>query len=192
MGTKAFFTKSWPTRLGYYIAKWAPPTLGRMIVGVLARVAVYLKPDLYWSSLDNFSHIYKNASAKELHRAVYKQIFNSLRCYYELFHNVGWGRRELKNFNPPVKIRPQTMTYVNEALASGRGLLIVGCHMSNFDLGGIGLSQYMPLPVQALSLASPPPGFEFFNKIRSFGHGIITPINTDNLRKAMTRLKQGG
>lgn len=192
MGTKAFFTKKWPTRLGYFIAKWAPPFLGRMIVGVLARVAVYLKPDVYWTSLDNYKHIYKNKSPLELHHIVYKQYFNSLRCYYELFHNIGRGRTEVQYFKPPVKITPDTMTYINEALASGRGLLILGCHMANFDLSGIGLSQYLPMPVQALSLASPPPGFEFFNQIRAYGHGVITPINADNLRKAMARLKQGG
>jgi len=192
MGTKAFFTKSWPTRLGYYTAKWAPPFLGRMIVGLLARVAIYLKPDVYWASLDNFSHIYKNISTHELQQYVYRQYYNTLRCYYELFHNIGRGRTQVQHFKPPVRISPETMTYINDSLASGRGLLIIACHMANFDLGGIGLSQYLPTPIQALSLASPAPGFEFFNQLRAIGHGIITPINAQTLREAIVRLKKGG
>ena len=192
MGTKAFFTKKWPTRLGYFIAKWSPPFIGRMIVGVLARIGVMYKPDVYWTSMDNYSHIYKHKTQRELHQCVYKQFFNTFRCYYEFFHNMGRRRTQLQHFDPPVKITSDTMRYINEALASGRGLLILGCHMANFDLGGIALSQYIPEPMQALSLASPPAGFEFFNNLREYGNGIVTPINTRTLRDAIARLKRGG
>lgn len=192
MSTKAYLTKGWPTRLGYTIAKWSPPFLGYVITGILARLVVWIKPDFYWSSLDNYRHIYKEKSTRELHRVVYKQMFNSIRCYYELFHNLGRGKKQVNKFVPPVKISPDTLRFITEAMDTGRGLLILGCHMANFDLGGIGLSHHVPVPIQALSLPSPPPGFEFFNELRATGHGIVTPINADTLREALKRLKNGG
>ena len=48
----------------------------------------------------------------------------------------------------------------------GKGLLILACHTSNFDLGGIALAQWMPVPLQALSLADPTPDVEVFNHLR--------------------------
>jgi KDO2-lipid IV(A) lauroyltransferase len=192
MGTKAFFTKSGPTRLGYYIAKWVPPFLGYMIAGTLARMTVWIKPDIYWTSMDNFSHIYRDYTKQELHRIVYKQIYNSIRFYYDLFHNIGRGRRHLKHFKPPVRISSSAKQYIEDALTAERGLLFLGCHMANFDLGGIGLSQFLPKPGQALSLASPPSGFEFINRLRAVGYGTITPINAISLRESINRLKSGG
>ena len=79
MGTKAFLTKKWPTRLGYYIAKWSPPFIGYAIAGLLARVTVWQKPDVYWTSQDNYSHIYKDKTEQDLHKVIYKQYNNSKR-----------------------------------------------------------------------------------------------------------------
>ena len=56
----------------------------------------------------------------------------------------------------------------------------------------IGLSQYIPVQMQALSLAEPPPGFEFFNHLREKGNVLLTPITPRSLRDAITRLRHGG
>lgn len=193
MSTKAFFSKGWPTRLGFYLGKYLPPRGGRHVAALASRLMVTFKPDVYWNVRANLRHVLgPEVSDKELDRTLYRLISNSNRGYYELFHNVGRGRVNVEEFYPPVRLTDAAKTYLDQAIASGRGLFILGAHMSNFDLAWIGLSQYVPVPMQALSLADPPAGFEFFNRLREKGNVIITPISPGALRDAMARLRQGG
>ncbi|MBN1875418.1 MAG: hypothetical protein JXA33_14405 [Anaerolineae bacterium] len=194
MDLKTFFTKGWPTRLAFLWGKYFPPRAGRHVAAVIARGIVTLKPSLYWVTRDNLRHVLgPEASEKDLKRAVYRLFVNAVRGYYELFHNVGRGETRLERFRPPVHIPPETVAMIQQALDTGRGVLILGCHMSNFDLAGIALSQCLPVPAQALSLAHPPPGFELFNQLRlKAGNGVITPITPASLRDAIQRLRAGG
>lgn len=193
MGAKAFFAKGWPTRLAFYLGKTLPPRGGHCVVVLLSRLIVTFKPDVYHAARANLRHVLGNtASDVELDRAVHRLFRNALRGYYELFHNVGRGIVDVADFRPPVHLAPEARQYIDEALASGRGLMILGAHVSNFDLAWIGLSQYIPVQMQALSLAAPPPGFEFFNHLREKGNVLLTPIAPRSLRDAMARLRQGG
>ena len=193
MSAKEFFTKGWPTRLGFQLARYIPPRGGNLIAAFAARLIVTTKPDMYRAARANLRHVVgPDVSDAELGRMAHRLFLNVCRGYYELFHNVSCGEVRVENFHPPVLLTPEARTYFRQALDSGRGLFILGCHMSNFDLGGIGMSQYIPAELQALSLASPPPGFEFFNRLREMGHGIVTPITPRTLRDAMARLRAGG
>ena len=193
VSAKAFFTKGWPTRLGFYLGKYLPPRGGKFIVALMSRWMVTFKPDVYWAVRANLHHILGSETPdKELHQAVYRLISNANRGYYELFHNVGRGRINVEEFYPPVRMAPEARMYLDQGLASGRGLFVLGVHTSNFDLAWIGLSQYVPVPMQALSLAEPPASFEFFNRLREKGNVLITPISARSLRDAMARLRDGG
>ncbi|MBN1936542.1 MAG: hypothetical protein JW934_17905 [Anaerolineae bacterium] len=193
MGAKAFFAKGWPTRLGFYMGKYLPPRGGKYVAALASRLMVTFKPDVYWTVRANLRHVLgPETSEKELHQVAYRLISNANRGYYELFHNVGRGRIDVEQFYPPVRMTPETKMYLDQGLASGRGLFVLGAHMSNFDLAWIGLSQYVPVPMQALSLAEPPAGFEFFNSLREKGNVIMTPISPRSLRDAMARLRDGG
>jgi len=179
--------------MGFYLGKYLPPRGGRFVAGIASRLIVTFKPDTYWAVRENLRHVLgPEISEKELERMVYRLISNANRGYYELFHNVGRGNINVSEFYPPVHLTDEVKMYLDQALASGRGLFVLGAHMSNFDLALIGLSQYLPVPLQALSLADPPPGFEFFNRLREKGNVIITPISPGALRDAIVRLRQGG
>ena len=193
MGVKAFFTKGWPTRLGFSFGKYLPPLVGKAIAKLAARFVVTFKPDLYWTTRANLRHVLGDSvSDDKLDQTLHQLFCNATRGYYELFHNVGRGILDADAFEPPVRMTPETKAYIEQGIASGRGLLILGAHMSNFDLALIGLSLHIPVGLQALSLADPPPGFEFFNRLREQGNVYITPITPRSLRDAMVRLRQGG
>lgn len=193
MGTKAFFAKGWPTRLGFYLGKYLPPRGGKSITALITRLMVAFKSDVYRNVRANLRHVLgPDAPEKELHQTAYRLINNANRGYYELFHNVGRGRTNVEEFIPPMRMTAQAKAYLDQGIASGRGLFILGAHMSNFDLAFIGLSQYLPMPMQALSLAEPPAGFEFFNRLREKGNVVLTPISPRSLRDAMARLREGG
>jgi len=193
VGTKAFFAKGWPTRLGFYLGKYLPPRGGKSIAALITRLMVALKSDVYWNVRANLRHVLgSETSEKELHQTAYRLISNANRGYYELFHNVGRGRTNVEDFYPPMRMTAQTKDYLDQGIASGRGLFVLGAHMSNFDLAFVGISQYLPMPMQALSLAEPPAGFEFFNRLREKGNVVLTPISPRSLRDAMVRLREGG
>ena len=193
MGAKAFFTKGWPTRLGFYLGKYLPLRAGKYIAALISRLMVAFRVDVYWNVRANLRHVLGlETPEEELHQAAYRLISNANRGYAELFHNVGRGRANVEEFFPPVRLTAEARAYLDQGIASGRGLFILGAHMSNFDLALIGLSQYVPAPVQALSLAEPPPGFEFFNRLREKGNVLLTPISPRSLRDAMVRLREGG
>ncbi len=192
MNLKTFFTKGWPTRLAFYLGKYLPYG-GGLFSGVAARLVVTFKPDMYYAVQSNLRHVVgPDLPERELDWLVYRMFFNAVRGYYELFHNVGRGVVRVENFRPLVRMTPEARIYMRQGLDAGRGLFILGTHMSNFDLAGIGMTQFIPSPVQVLSLADPPPGFEIFNRLREKGHGVITPISPQALRDAMQRLKDGG
>jgi len=193
MSTKKFFTKGWPTRIGYGVAKVSPPWLGGILTGVLARIMMLAKSDVYWAICGNLTQVLGPAATPaKIRQMTYRVFLNTFRGYYEFFHNMGLGRDDVTQFEPPVRMAPAVRTYIDRAVETGRGLMLLGCHMSNFDLAGIGLSQMLPLPVQALSIADPPSGFEFFNRLRERGNGIVTPITPQSLRQAIERLRSGG
>ena len=193
MGAKAFFAKGWSTRLGFYLGKYLPPRGGKSVAALITRLMVTFKSDVYQNVCANLRHVLgPETSEKELHQTAYRLLSNANRGYYELFHNVGRGGTNVEDFYPPVRLTAEAKAYLDQGIASGRGLFVLGVHMGNFDLALIGLSQYWPMPIQALSLAEPPAGFEFFNRLREKGNVIITPISARSLRDAMARLRAGG
>ncbi|RLC90423.1 MAG: hypothetical protein DRI37_01480 [Chloroflexi bacterium] len=193
MSAKDFFAKGWPTRAAFSVGKFSPPYGGRFFAGLAARVLVTFKSNLYYNVYDNQRHVLGPAvSDAELRRQVHRVFFNSALSHYELFHNVGRSRLRVDEFTPPVRLLPETAAYIQEALDYGRGVFMLGCHTSNFDLGGIALSQFLTVPLQVLSLADPPAGYDIFNNLRKQGGAMITPITPATLREAMRRLQSGG
>ncbi len=171
----------------------APPRGGRLIAGLAARTIMTLKPDVYYAVYHNQQHVLGfDVSAVEIRRNVYRVFFGAARAYYELFHNVGRGRTQVRAFDPPVTLLPQAKVHLQQALATGRGVFVLGCHISNFDLAGIALSQSISVPLQVLSLANPTPGFEVFNDLRRQAGVLVTPISATSLRTALRRIRDGG
>ena len=199
---RSLFQRLGPTRLMFYLGKYLPAPLAGVVVGGITQALLTAKPANYHGVLDNLTHVYTAmrssgagvgpaAVEHEVIEAVRRLFYYSTLSYYHLFRNLGRGVAP-DAFHPPVEIRPEVRGYVQEAVATGRGLFVLGSHMSAFDLCGIAFSHWAPSPPQALSLADPPPGFEFVNSLRARGRGTITPISPETLRLAMQYLRDGG
>lgn len=193
MSTKEFFSKGWPTRVAFLLGKYLPPKGGDSLARLAARLLVSVDSDIRAAVFDNQRHVLgAEATPAAVHQSVYTVFRNAARAYYELFHNIGRGHTRVAEFKPPVRILPETQALLEAALTSGRGLFLLGIHMSNFDLAGIALCQEIPVPVQVLGLADPAPGFEIFNRLRQQAGAMITPISPETLRQAIRRLQEGG
>jgi KDO2-lipid IV(A) lauroyltransferase len=90
-----------------------------------------------------------------------------------------------------VEFGPDMWTHYDAARATGRGVLVCGCHLSNFNLGFLAFA-LLGIPVRVLSMAGPTGGFQVMENLRSRGAIEQTPIDGPSLRAAIKYLQGGG
>ena len=189
---ETFFTRAGPTRAALALCKSLPPAPAEALIRVITRVLVTVKPDNYRGASDNLHHMLPDGTSEREHqRTLYRLFYHAAKSYYYLFHNLAYSN-DPRTFRPPVRMTDDVRRFIDQAVKTGRGLFIAGSHTSNFDLAGIAMTQYLPKPVQVLSIANPTSGFEFMNQMRTNDNGFVTPITPASLRDAIQRLREGG
>lgn len=194
MSAKRFFDQEGPTRAALTAARLCPRWLGGVICRLLAIAGVLIKTDVYRAITANLRHILPEASARTIAWLRYRTFYNAARAYYDFFHNVASGKDPAR-FVPPVRLAEGALERFMEAYRQGKGVLVLGCHMSNFDLAGEAMPQLLNLPThfQYLSIANPTPSMMFFNRLRESQPGIkITPVTPATLKEAIRHLRSGG
>jgi KDO2-lipid IV(A) lauroyltransferase len=93
--------------------------------------------------------------------------------------------------NIPCTIDQQLIDEALNAPIEGQGVIIVGPHMSGFNLLLLKIAKDQ-WPVQILSYAEEEGSYESDNVFRKRFGLDITPISTSSLRRALKRLKLGG
>jgi len=193
MDTRNVIAKGWPVRWALKLGRFFPAWGAQSIARLGAWLIMILKPDTYRAARVNLRHVLgAQTSSRELNRVLYQLFVNTLRRYYEFFYNLSRERTQADHFTPPTYVTEATKTHIQQAVDAGRGLFVLATHTSNFDFGGIALSQYMPVPLQVLSLADPTADMEIFNELRVKCGVMMTPITANTLRDAMERLRKGG
>ncbi len=126
--------------------------------------------------------------APELDHAVYEVIQNAARGYADWYRATHGGPEVVK---ASIDIDPHLVEYFNQAQAEKRGLMIVGAHMSSFNIMLLALGAY-GYPIQALSYANVQGGVHVDNAVRRRFGLHLTPISPKSLKEAIRRLKGGG
>lgn len=122
-----------------------------------------------------------------LDRAVQAVFRSAGRGYVALFRALARGKQDLLR---ACEVSPDLTTRIDTALARGRGLILVGPHLSAFDffLLTVGARGYA---AQALSPPMPTSTYRLQNRLRTQYGTETTPISVESLRLAMRRLKAG-
>lgn len=118
-----------------------------------------------------------------------RAVFRSAgRGYVALFRALSRGREHLLQ---ACEVAPELVARMDTALARGRGLILVGPHISAFDffLLTVGARGYS---AQGLSPPQPTATYRLQNQLRTRYGTQTTPISVDSLRQAVRRLKSGG
>ena len=150
------------------------------------------RPATYRGASDNLRHMLpEGTSEREHHRALHRLFYHAAQGYYHLFRNLAYSN-DPRTFHPRVRMTDDFRRFVDQAVKTGRGLFIAASHTSSFDLAGIAMTQYLPKPVQVLSIADPTSGYELMNQMRTSDNGFVTPITPASLRDAIQRLRDGG
>jgi phosphatidylinositol dimannoside acyltransferase len=128
------------------------------------------------------------ASEQELHRAVGAVLRHAGMTAIDLMHTASRGDEAIR---AAVKFGPDMWINYDAARAAGRGVLVCGCHLSNFNLGFLAFA-LLGIPVRVLSMAAPTGGFQVMEQFRSRGLIEQTPIDGPSLRAAIRYLQGGG
>jgi lauroyl/myristoyl acyltransferase len=190
MNIQQFVTTEFGTRLWMALGRWLPTSAGhafaRTVTGVLARRR---DTSLYRTMRANQAGVLgPDAPPEQLDAATRAVLRHAGMTAFDLMHIMAQGEEAVVR---AVDFGSDFWANADLIKASGRGVLVCGCHLSNFNLAFLGFA-LKGFPVQALSAAMPAAGFGLMAELRNRGVIEETPISAAALRKAIARMRTGG
>ncbi len=177
------------TQLGLFIARHTPRRVGYGLARSVANLIARRQPEIYWTVRANLRQVVgPEVDDGALHEMARQVFFHAGQTYYDFFHAIDQPPKALIE---AVRVSESLIERIRAEMAQGQGVLLLGTHMSNFDLVGLAIGA-RGLPIQMLSLADPQAGFHILNRLRAQGGFEVTPITSQSLRAAIRRLKSGG
>jgi lauroyl/myristoyl acyltransferase len=126
-------------------------------------------------------------SKEQLDAQTLETFRQTARCLFDFYHNIDNYEAIVNR----VTLSPKLIKYLDSRSGGKEGTLMVAPHLSNFDLAGRAMALH-GYKVQALSYPQPKGGYQWQNQLRKDIGIDITPMSTENMRLAKTRLKEGG
>jgi lauroyl/myristoyl acyltransferase len=185
-----FVTTEFGTKLWMALGRWLPTSAGhafaRTVTGVLARRK---DTSLYRTMRANQAGVLgPDVSPEQLDAATRAVLGHAGMTAFDLMHIMAQGEDAVMR---AVDFGADFWAHAELIKASGHGVLVCGCHLSNFNLGFLGFA-LQGFPVQVLSAAMPAAGFGLITEMRNRGVLEETPISAAALRKAIARMRAGG
>jgi KDO2-lipid IV(A) lauroyltransferase len=175
-------------RLGLLIGQYLPPRVGYGVAWFIAGMIVRLKTKSYRTVSDNLRHVVgPQVDEETLHKMAHKVLVHAGRAYYDFYRAANWPPEQVVQ---AVHVPEAYIDFMRAQAARGRGTLLLGLHMSNFDLAMVAIGS-RGIPTQVLSLADPGEGFRVQDRLRSTAGIEVTPISPMSLRLAIQRLQSG-
>jgi lauroyl/myristoyl acyltransferase len=167
-----------PTKQAYWLAD-----------KIAANVVSQTDSDLYRALRSNQAVIrglsYEDPQLDDI---LYTVMQNNTRGIADWFKGMAKGKKFLLE---RCELEPDLIDRTLNATADGRGLVLVGGHMSSFNIMVLGLG-VRGLPIKALSFANPAGSYKIDNLIRRKYGVDLSPISVASLKDSIHRLKQGG
>ncbi|MCJ7519340.1 MAG: lysophospholipid acyltransferase family protein [Anaerolineaceae bacterium] len=171
------------------ISKLIPPKVGFKLADWVAMKIASRKESQMVHSLRANQWVVtgQKLSTEELDMQVLDTFRHIAHVQYDLYHNLDNHQATLDR----MILCPQLVGLLNSRMGGNEGTLILAPHLSNFDLAGraMALNGYN---IQVLSYPQPHGGYQWQNRLRKDIGIEISPMSTESLRRAKTRLKDGG
>ena len=175
--------------LGIGIARATPKRFGYWLASRVARYVARRRNPLFCTIRANLSRILPEGTpADTLDATAERVIANAGHAYIDMFRT---GVDDYVAGRAPIRYDVAEWERVLEVLREGRGTVLVGPHLGNFDLAAQWIAA-QGIEIQALSLAEPTMGNRAQNWLRRRRGMLVTPIDVPALRLAMARLRKGG
>jgi lauroyl/myristoyl acyltransferase len=174
------------------ICKILPPGLGKGFARIVADQIAARKnlPLVKAIRLNRYVVSGCQFGADELDQAVRASIRHLGESYYTLFHNIN----NPAGLEKHIHISPELEAIVERSQKNERGLIILGVHLSNFDLV-LQAAGWRGLKAAALTLPEETEnkqGVEWQHQFRRLSGLELLPASFANIRQSIKRLEQGG
>ncbi len=191
MNLQQFVTTEFGTRLWIALGRLLPPRAGYAVARFASSIVARRRhSSIYRILYDNQAGVLgPDLQPEALHQAVYQVLQHVGKTAYDLMHAVAQGQEVIRG---TVTFGDDFWRNLEAARASGRGVMVCGCHTSNFNLMYLALGAYDIPPVQVLSPPRQTGGFELMHEFRQGSKVHETPIDSTSLRQAIARLAAGG
>jgi len=189
MKFSSLYYSSASIRLALFIGRILPEKAGYWLAD---RIAAYLASDkdrkMVRALRANLSVVLGTGSDPDkLDRLVATSLRSHLRRLFEFYHNL----EKPKQIDRLVRFSPAVHDLVRTWTTKPYGVIVLGVHLSAFDLGMLVLAQH-GLKILALSVPNPTGQYTKQNEIRE-EHGLeVVPISASALQLARQRLQNNG
>lgn len=128
----------------------------------------------------------ENTTEKELDVYTVQVFTSALHSLFDYFYFIKRPEKllDVMSFGPGSEM-------LLRRIESKQPCLLLGPHMSNFDLMAHGMA-LMGVKAQILSFPNPNEAYKVQNKLREKAGFEVTPTSISSFRKALTRLRSGG
>lgn len=194
-GIREILNSRYGVNLAVNLGRWLPPGVGFPLAKFVADCIVRFKGSQVVRSvrLNQWIAHEKSLTAKQLDHVVQETLRNTAFCQFDLYHNLHSAEAMLRriHFSPLVEEIFTSTFEVDTIPKNKKGFVLVGVHMSNFDLVLHAAARF-GLQAQALSVTLPGEGYQIQTDLRQIGGLFVTPVSTASLRQALQRLESGG
>jgi KDO2-lipid IV(A) lauroyltransferase len=175
----------WVWRIGMFFVGIVPRQLSLAVAGFMGNGAYYLMPLRRRVAQDNFAHVLSKPSSDPQVRWTARQAFNNFaRHVRDVMLYPSMSVRDLEE-----RVTLHHAEYVEQALAYGKGAIIVSAHFGNMDLPGALLAhKYAPLTLVGETLR-PPQLMDLLTRIRQAKKVFLYPYESAP-RKIIQALKR--
>ncbi len=189
MNFRNFATSVFGTKLWLALGRWLPPRAGYAVArGLSGTLARRRHADLYCAIRANQAIVRRGAaSGAELDRAVAAVLHHGGRTAYDVVRLVAAGEEALRN---AMAFPAAAWADLAAARAGGRGVMVCGPHLSNFNLAFLAFA-LREMPLQIL-LTAAPGGYQLVEALLNRHAVHATQIDLSALREAVGRLRSGG
>ncbi len=175
--------------LGVMAARTMPRRFGYWLSRRVARFMARRRTELFRIVRANHAHVLgPAASLAELDATAEKAIYHAGCTYFDMLHTT---LKDYRRGRVSLRVDPEEWAIGRQALTGGRGTILVGPHMSNFDMA-MQWFEAQGIKMQVLGLADPNLGTQVVNWLRGRRGVAVTPINMASLRQALSMLRGGG
>jgi len=171
------------------IGRFIPPRIGYPLTENVARWIVSKKQNNMVQAVRANQWVVSQGgiTSKQLDEMVYKTFRHQIRCLYMYYRHL----YDPKTSEDLIEITPKFAEVIKQTQENKNPTMLVGVHMSNFDLIAYAASQH-GLNALGLALGDPTSGHQWQYEIRqSYGFNVV-PANISTIRQAENRLKDGG
>jgi lauroyl/myristoyl acyltransferase len=176
-------------QLGLLVGRYLSRRVGYGLAGLISSVIARLRPEIYRVVLANLSQVMgPQVSRRDLNRTARQVFFHAGQNYYDFFRAL---ELPIDLQRQAVSLPAALIEHIRSSASKKRGVLLVGPHVSNFNMVILALGAY-GVPIQLLSVARPSQAYRAWNQMLEQGSMHVTPISAESLKVAIRRLRQGG